>query len=234
MEDKTQCNVWQPVIDACQKIDTIHLKWQAQLSEWDETRPLWRRTIEDDPRDEVLLDWEAQFVEAAEKFKDAVRAAAGSFVSLPATKRMCDSLTRPTPCTGMTLNQLREVGRNMWSESGDWLDKAHAAIGSQPATTDAPLTVSFREAIDGLEELDLPRTPKTTLRRYHQDPKTARLLGVDPKGRASLQRYRVDTLKVLASKAQSKKTTPPQLRAREKGDGRLRVNSGQNGTTQSE
>jgi hypothetical protein len=73
---------------------------------------------------------------------------------------------------------------------------------------DAEMRVNYRDAIDGRPDLNLPRTPPTTLRRWCEDPKAASDLGVNPKGRVDAQQPLVSGLLRLKAKKSTKRQPP--------------------------
>ena len=77
--------------------------------------------------------------------------------------------------------------------------------------------VTYKEALAGRPDLGLPRTPKTTLRRWCQDPQAASDLGVNPKGKVSAQQPLVSGLLQLHAQKSSKRK-PPQQRPKQRSD----------------
>ena len=75
----------------------------------------------------------------------------------------------------------------------------------------AALRVSYHEALRGRPDLGLPRTAKTTLRTWCQDPQAAADLGVNPKGKVAAQRPLVDGL-IRMHAQKSTRRQPPQKR----------------------
>ena len=76
---------------------------------------------------------------------------------------------------------------------------------------DAEMRVSYRDAIDGRPDLNLPPTATTTFTRWCKDPQAASDLGVNPEGRVDAQRPLVGGLFRLHAK-KSTKRQPPQMR----------------------
>jgi len=84
-------------------------------------------------------------------------------------------------------------------------------VAKSTATKMTPgLRVTYREAVEGRDDLGLPRTPKTTLTTWCHDPKTAADLGVIPKGKVAAQQPLVDGLLRLHAQKPPKRCPPQQ------------------------
>jgi hypothetical protein len=110
--------------------------------------------------------------------------------------------------------------RTWWETLALGLKREHA-LAAQQATAPPQvaldgtqeLRVSYHDAIKGRPDLNLPRTPKTTLVRWIQAPQSASDLGVNPEGKVNAQMPLVDALLRLHAQRKTRRR-PPQMRTK--------------------
>lgn len=95
------------------------------------------------------------------------------------------------------------------AKTGNGGKRRKPARGSEPP----PKRVTFADAVAGRPDLNLPRTPKTTLVRWIKAPQSATDLDVNPKGKVNAQTPLVDGLLRLQAQKKTRRR-PPQMRAK--------------------